>query len=221
MWLLIETGDVLQCLQITDTSAGHDGEVEMEHGAELRFDDAAASGFVAEASAVTLTATGTIDDPAVITSENRVPRHPWRLPAKTAVLAAEHLRMEDSFGFISATWGVNKVEIVDRRTMPAGALELMREVVLLEAWDGSLAADGKRTYSAAAATKARIARKPTMIIDSQGREMQSSVQVYVDGDVEVEVTSRVTLPGGNQPIILAVREMIGPGGTAYAKVIYT
>ncbi len=221
MWLLVETGDVLECWQITDTSAGHDGEIEMEHGSEIMFDDAAGSGFVAAASAITLTVTGTIDDPAVITSENRVPRHPWRLPAKTAVLAAEHLRMEDSFGFVSATWGVDKVEIVDRRTIPSGALELMREVVLIEAWDGSMSADGKRTYSSAVPTKARIARKPTMIIDGQGREVQSSVQVYVDGDVEVDVQSRVTLPGGDRPTLLAVRDMIGPGGSAYAKVIYT
>jgi hypothetical protein len=59
-----------------------------------------------------------------------------------------------------------------------------------------------------------------MIIDSQGRETVSSVQVYIDGDDEVETTSRITLPGGEQPVILKVEERTGPGGMAHLKVIY-
>jgi hypothetical protein len=218
--LTLTPGDLLACYVITDTSAAHDGDLVMGAGSMVVFDDSRSAGFGAEGTAITLDVNGTIGSMATIETENIMPSFPWRLPAKAATVAGEFVQFIDSQGFKGTAWNVSSAEFVDTRSMLPGSISRLKEVVTIEPWSGTYDTYAKRAYSTAVAVHCYIARNPTMIIDSQGRETVSSVQVYIDGDDEVETTSRLTLPGGEQPVILKVEKRTGPGGMTHLKVIY-
>jgi head-tail adaptor len=80
---------------------------------------------------------------------------------------------------------------------------------------------GESTYGSAVTVDARVEQNDKQTLDAQGNMVISTSQVTVDGDTAVAATSRITLPDATTPKIIAVKKLIGPDGTAYAKVIYT
>jgi hypothetical protein len=218
--LTLSAGDVLSLYQVTDTSADHDGTLEMDAGSDLIFDDVRYAGFSSVASAMTLDLDGTIAAQAVIEVEDIKPDYPWRLPADTATVSGDFGVMIDSQGFKGTAWSVDNWEFVDTRSLQPGTVGGLKEVVTIEPWSGAYDGYGKRAYGAAVAVHCHIMRRPTMVIDAQGREDISSVQVHIDGNESAEVTSRLTLPGGDQPVIKSIGVHVGPGGRAHSKVIY-
>lgn len=79
----------------------------------------------------------------------------------------------------------------------------------------------QHSYSTAVTSDAYVEYHTTMVRASDGQEKVSSAQVYVDGSVAVALTSRITLPDGQTPQILAIDELCDENGDADHKVIYT
>lgn len=79
---------------------------------------------------------------------------------------------------------------------------------------------GVITYGTGVAYPARVEYKSKMIPGKDGQLKASTARVYVAGDVSVTVADKVTLPSGEAPEILEVRQMNGRFGNLDFKVIY-
>lgn len=104
--------------------------------------------------------------------------------------------------------------------MDIGLLTLLNQTITLAPATG-LDGYGKATYGTAVSVPALVEQRLKMIRDAQGREVVSSTQAFVDGTTVVTTESKITLPDGSTPVILAVASMPDVDGTIYSKVIYT
>lgn len=104
--------------------------------------------------------------------------------------------------------------------MDIGLLLLLNQMITIAPATG-LDSEGMRTYGAAVSSAALVIGKQKMVRDAQGHDAVSSVQVYVDGTVLVTAESRITLPDGTQPVILAVSSYPDENGVIDHKVVYT
>lgn len=68
---------------------------------------------------------------------------------------------------------------------------------------------------------ARVEYEHTMTRDSQGQEVLSKSQVYLDGTVGVTAKDEITLPDGSKPLILSVEATPDEDGTIHNVVVYT
>ena len=97
-------------------------------------------------------------------------------------------------------------------------LKMMPHTVTIEPF-ASKDAFSTPSYGAPASFKCYVDFKPKMIRKIEGEEVISSAQVYVGGVSGATVKSRITLPGGSQPVILMVNKLSDEKGD-YAEVIY-
>jgi len=89
-------------------------------------------------------------------------------------------------------------------TIDAELLEIMVDTITL-ASVSALDAYGKRTWaSATTITNCRVQTGDHKVIDSAGAEAVASGKVYVPGNPTVTLYSKVTLPDGSQPPIIAI-----------------
>lgn len=99
--------------------------------------------------------------------------------------------------------------------------KLLKQILLVNAFSSRNAND-EYLYSATTVSVAcRIQLKNVVIRDAQGKEVISSCQIYVNGDAVIATNSKITLPDGTKPLILAITTGTDELGTAYHKVIYT
>ena len=80
--------------------------------------------------------------------------------------------------------------------------------------------DNEFTYGTDVAVACRVQRKNIVIQDSQGRQVASGCQIYINGDETVGENSKITLADGTTPEILAIRTTPDEFGDAYYKCIY-
>ena len=80
--------EILYVYQITDTSVGHDGELIIEAGSKIVFDNLAGAGFLPAASAITITINGTAAAPCEINVPIASPQQYWLPPALTITMTA-------------------------------------------------------------------------------------------------------------------------------------
>lgn len=104
--------------------------------------------------------------------------------------------------------------------MDAGLLLLLNQHVTIAPATG-VDTEGMRTYGTAVTYDALVIGKQKLVRDAQGRDVVSSAQVYVDGTAVVTAESKITLPDGTTPVILAVSVYPGLEGVTDHKVIYT
>ena len=104
--------------------------------------------------------------------------------------------------------------------MDRSLLSLLKQTVLIQTSTG---ADGygQQAYGTAVSIPARIIGRNRLVRNVQGQEVISTVQIIVNGDVAVTTFSRITLPDGSTPLVIAVLEMPDAYGIPYHKVIYT
>jgi len=85
----------------------------------------------------------------------------------------------------------------------------------------SIDVNGKSIYGDDVNIPARVEYKTTRVLSGTGEDVISSTQTYVNGDVTVTTTSRITLPDGSTPLILKIDQHPDEDGNIYYKVIYT
>jgi len=97
--------------QITDSSTLHNGILVIEEGAVLQFDDIAGAGFDSAATAITITVTGSADNPAEIRSAETLPHNAWSMPAITTTMTVTRCRIKGQTGAeTAALWVFNNVK---------------------------------------------------------------------------------------------------------------
>lgn len=104
--------------------------------------------------------------------------------------------------------------------MLEGSKSWLRQTVAIEPFS-AYNDYGEPTYGTAVSNNARIVQKTKMVRDAGGKEVVSTTQIYVNGSATVATTSRITLPDGTKPLILAIDITPDARGNAYLKVIYT
>lgn len=81
-------------------------------------------------------------------------------------------------------------------------------------------AAGVPTFGAAATRACRIERTQQNVIDIEGSEVVSTLQIYLDGSITVTSKDKFVLSDSTSPPILSVGERIGPDGNVWLKVVY-
>jgi len=76
------------------------------------------------------------------------------------------------------------------------------------------------TYSEAVEYRARIQQKVKMVRNTQGQEVVSNAQIYLEGKVPITVKDRITLLDGMQPLIQSVSTTPDKYGRDVLKVVY-
>jgi hypothetical protein len=79
--------------------------------------------------------------------------------------------------------------------LPAPLRALMRHECIIEPYAGQ-DAYGVRVYGSASTETCRVVGQRKIVTDGTGKQVVSSIQVYLARDVVVDVRSRVTLPSG-------------------------
>lgn len=67
----------------------------------------------------------------------------------------------------------------------------------------------------------RIEKKPKMIVNGEGENVLSNCQIYVDGTAIINFESKIQLPDGTNPKIIAIGDEPDENGMSYYKCIYT
>jgi hypothetical protein len=98
-------------------------------------------------------------------------------------------------------------------------LELMTEEVTIEPY-AARTGRGIVSYGAGTAYQCRIVGKRRMVRDAEGAEIVSTRTIYLGSAPGVTVQDRLTLPNGDQPVILSVASTPDEDGTYY-ETIYT
>jgi hypothetical protein len=98
-------------------------------------------------------------------------------------------------------------------------LDLMTETITVEPFAGETGR-GVRSYGSASTYQCRIVGKRRMVRDAQGEEIVSTRTIYLGSAPGVTVRDRLTLPNGDQPMILSVASTPDEDGTYY-ETIYT
>jgi len=80
---------------------------------------------------------------------------------------------------------------------------------------------GEATYGTAVSVACRLVQENKMVRDRGGRETVSTVNITIDGSIDVDVRDLITLPDTTTPPILSIEDIPGPDGVSYIKVIYT
>jgi len=104
--------------------------------------------------------------------------------------------------------------------MDASLLLLLNQLITIEPASG-MDAYGQSSYGTGVSVHARVEGRNRVVVDAQGNNAVSSTTIYVDGLTVVSTASRITLPNGTTPLILAIAEMPDIDGTPHHKVIYT
>ena len=76
------------------------------------------------------------------------------------------------------------------------------------------------TYSEPVEYRARIQQKVKMVRNTQGQEVVSNAQIYLEGKVPITVKDRITLPDGMQPLIQSISNTPDKYGRDMLKVVY-
>lgn len=79
---------------------------------------------------------------------------------------------------------------------------------------------GVPTFGTATTRACRIERTLQNIITTEGSEVVSTLQIYLDGSISVNAKDKFVLPDSTSPPILSVGEQVGPDGSVWMKVIY-
>jgi hypothetical protein len=104
--------------------------------------------------------------------------------------------------------------------MDKAVLLILNQSVTITAATG-LDGNGMETYGTGVVVKAIVFHKQRLVIGPQGDSVVSTAQVYVDGPTAVTTSSKITLPDGTTPLILAVSTYPDQNGDTDHKVIYT
>ena len=104
--------------------------------------------------------------------------------------------------------------------MDKSLLLLLNQLVAISPATG-LDGNGMETYGTSANVKCIIFQKQQLVVNAQGDSVVSTSQIFVDGDTAVTTSSKITLPDGSSPLILAVSTFPDEFGKADHKVIYT
>ncbi len=83
------------------------GELVIEAGASLEFDDTSGCGFLSTSLAFTLTCTGTSTAWCTIKSANSYPDYRWTLPPAATTVVATRVQWRDYTGSFSTDWILN------------------------------------------------------------------------------------------------------------------
>ena len=93
--------------------------------------------------------------------------------------------------------------------MDPALLDMLTETVTHEPYTGQNAY-GAPQYGAPVQLAARVAYRVTTLTNAQGQERTSTSVVYLNGDVEISVRDRITLPDGSKPAIQGVYSPTDP-----------
>jgi len=80
---------------------------------------------------------------------------------------------------------------------------------------------GEPQYGTAVQCSAFIEYKTKLVRDATGQEVVSTVQIYLDGSIDVNIQDRITLPDGSQPVILSIEALPDETGSIHHKVVNT
>lgn len=84
--------------------------------------------------------------------------------------------------------------------MDPALLDMLTDTVTHEPYTGQNAY-GVPQYGSPVQLPARVAYRVATLTNAQGQERTSQTTVYLNGDVEVSVRDRLTLPDGSKPAI--------------------
>lgn len=91
---------------------------------------------------------------------------------------------------------------------------LLRQSVAISA-SSSRDIYGKDTYATAVDYPARVEPVNELIRDANTREVTVYADVYLAGDADVTTASKIALPDGSIPVIVAVDKQTGGDGTVH------
>jgi len=99
-------------------------------------------------------------------------------------------------------------------------LEWFSSTVTIEPYTGQNLY-GEPDYGDAVEYPALIRYRTRKVLDREGREVVSSAQVYLNGDVGIDVRDRITLPDGTSPVIISIEKYPDETGNIHHKVVNT
>lgn len=109
----------------------------------------------------------------------------------------------------------------------AGLIEMMNQAMTIESWV-SQDQYGAPSYGSPFQVKAYIDRRSRMVLDWSGQAKLATAAIYVavtsndpNALPQVGAKDRITLPGGEKPVILSVQSMPDERGRPYCEVVYT
>lgn len=76
-------------------------------------------------------------------------------------------------------------------------------------------------YNSSATEYCRIEKNNKVITNSNGDNVLSNCQIFVDGSVNIDYRSKIVLPDGTEPGIIAIQDEPDEHGISYYKCIYT
>jgi hypothetical protein len=104
--------------------------------------------------------------------------------------------------------------------MEKALLLLLNQSVTITPATG-LDGDGMETYGTAVVVQAIIFQQQKLVLGPLGDTVVSTSQIYVDGITAVTTSSKIVLPDGTAPLILAVSTFPDQYGAIHHKVIFT
>jgi hypothetical protein len=97
-------------------------------------------------------------------------------------------------------------------------LDMMRDVIQwqqLSGYDGH----GQPSFGTITEIKCRIVDKERLIRTLDGQEVVSKTTIYCDSDHGVDVNDRITLPSGEQPIMLRINTYPDEQGNRFEEIL--
>jgi hypothetical protein len=104
--------------------------------------------------------------------------------------------------------------------MDTGLLSLLNQTVQIAPSTG-LDGNGMETYGTPVPIPALIFEHQKLVSGPQATTVVSTTQVYVNGPTDVTTSSKITLPNGTSPLILAVSAFPDEHGNIDYKIVYT
>ena len=95
-----------------------------------------------------------------------------------------------------------------------------KQIVIIET-PGSYDDFGNPSTGTSASYNAIIFQKNRVVLDRTGKQVVSACEIMMSGSVSVDPESKITLPDGTQPTILAVSKTPGFDGVNVLTEVYT
>ncbi len=205
---------------ITDSVGG--GELVLEAGASIVFDDVSGAGFDPEAS-FTVTIDGSSTAGCEVRSASLEPTNRWAWPALTIDLTATRCTFRGYATPFSAPagWALNNCtfDYEIPAASPYSFTAWFPHRVSIEDLQG-YGARGTPTYALPVVVDCYLNHKLQNVLGPDGNEVVSDSYLLVDGTVSVQPYARVTLPDGNKRPVKSVGSGNLPSGPTAIKVVY-
>lgn len=206
---------------IIDSVGG--GELIMEAGSSIVFDDASGAGFLSTSEDFTLTINGNSTSQCEIESASSNATNRWTWPPLTIAVTATRCTFRQYATPFTAPshWVLNNCtfDYEIPTVAPYNFTRWFPHRVEIEHLSG-YGIRGSPMYDVAATMPCYINHKLNNVITPDGNEVTSDISLLVDGAVTVSQYDRIKLPDGTQRPVKSVAKSDMPTGQTVLRTVY-